>query len=172
MTKANTLPERLARLVEIAGGQKPLARACGVSDAAIIAWRAGSQPMPSTLEAVADHAGLSLAWLRDGAGDDARELRRFSAAIRAKALSTRQEETSRVAEDSPFSSMLPAPLNCRHIIEHLTKSMTPAKITEALADVMRDPRLSPEERRRTGQALSEILTARFAHETETTKRQN
>lgn len=44
--------------------------------------------------------------------------------------------------------------------------------SEALADVMRDPRLSPEERRRTGQALSEILTARFAHETETTKRQN
>jgi hypothetical protein len=121
---------------------------------------------------VAAYAGLSLNWLRDGAGDEARELRRFSAAIREKTLSTRAEESSRVAEDSPFPSMLPAPLNCRHIIEHLTKSMSPTKITEALADVMRDQRLSPEERRRTGQALSEILAARFAHETEDTKRKN
>lgn len=170
MQATQKLPDRLAKLIELASSQADLSRLSGVTEGTLINWQRGLGYHESTLRKFCEQLDISLAWLRDGAGDDARELRRFSA--RAKALSTRQEETSRVAEDSPFSSMLPAPLNCRHIIEHLTKSMTPAKITEALADVMRDPRLSPEERRRTGQALSEILTARFAHETETTKRQN
>lgn len=170
--KRSALASRIARLVEKAGGQRALSRALGVADGTVIGWLGGAEPYERTLAQIAERTGVSVAWLRDGQGNEEEELGRFSRQIRESSLSTESDESSRVREDPATPAMLPAPANCHRIIEHLTHGMSPERITTALSDVMNDQQLSPEERRRTGQALTQILSARLSRAAEHQTRKN
>jgi len=167
--KRTALASRIALLVEKAGGQRALSRVLGVADGTVIGWLGDAKPYERTLAQIAERTGVSVAWLRDGTGDEGEEIGRFAARIRGDALSP-DPESSRVMED-PLPAMLPAPASCHRIIEHLTRTMTPETITTALRDVMNDGHLSAEERRRTAQALTQILGSRLSadHQTRTKK---
>jgi hypothetical protein len=172
MQATQKLPDRLAKLIELASSQADLSRISGVTEGTLINWQRGLGYHESTLRKFCEQLDISLAWLRDGTGDEDREIKRFARRIREWTLSTRDEESCRVREEPLPSAMLPAPANCHRIIEHLTRTMSPEHITTALGAVMNDTQLSAEERRRTGQALSEILSIRLSREHESIKRKN
>lgn len=77
-------------------------------------------------------------------------------------LPTEWPDDCRIREDSP--PMLPTTASCQHVIEHLTKDLSPEKISTAITAVMQDQRMPPEDRRRIAQALSSALTHRLSSE--------
>lgn len=168
----SALAKRLSAVIAHLPTQAEAARLGGVTEGTLINWQRGLGFHDSTLARFAENLGVSVSWLRDGKGDEQEELGKFSRRIRESPLSTESDESSRVREDPATPAMLPAPANCQRIIEHLTHGMTPERLTTALSAVMNDQQLSAEERRRTGQALTQILSTRLSREHESRSRKN
>lgn len=78
MTEDKEFTQRVRQMVDRAHGVRPLGVQLGLTDSAVRAWLAGSVPFDSTLRKVADHSGLSAAWIRDGIGDAEHELCKIS----------------------------------------------------------------------------------------------
>lgn len=153
--RSSTLPERIAILVEKAGGQRPLARILGVADGTIIGWLGGSEPYQRTLSQIAERTGVNIDWLRDGVGEPALE-----------DFSRRVAESPRPSEpptSNPHPQGMPPEMqHCRRIIEHLTRNLSTEHFTEAQLGILRDSAISAGERERFAGLLSEILSSRLA----------
>lgn len=67
-------PERVKLMIKLAGSQRALARMINVKDPTIIGWLGGAEPFESTLQKISKSTGISMEWLRDGAGDEEEEL--------------------------------------------------------------------------------------------------
>ena len=81
MHPSPTLVAKLQFLIVHANSQKEVARLAQVSDGTFINWLRGHGVRESKLRQVARHLGVSLAWLRDGVGDDQAELAAFRARL-------------------------------------------------------------------------------------------
>lgn len=60
---------RIKTLVDLAGGQRALARMIGVRDGTIIGWLGGSQPYEKNLQKIAETLRIDPDWLIHGRGD-------------------------------------------------------------------------------------------------------
>lgn len=78
--RTSTFADRILALKEVFGSQRSLARWLQVTPQALIGWRAGSEPLKSTLWSISQNTGLDYEWLESGAGNQAQQL-----AIAAKA---------------------------------------------------------------------------------------
>jgi len=163
--RSEKIAARIDLLVEKFGGQKPLARLLGVSDAAIIAWRGGAEPLDRTLHEIAARTGIPLQWLRDGAGDTADAL---------GALEKRVAESPRTHYGTPAFTptepMDPASPQCRRVIEHITRHLSTEHFTEAQLHIMQDSSITTGERERIAQHMAAILANRLS--AKQSKRQN
>ncbi len=74
MSQADTFQGRVKSMIKRMRGVKPLARRLGISDTAIHSWFKETSPFDSTLEEACTESGISLAWLRDGDGNEQEEL--------------------------------------------------------------------------------------------------
>lgn len=153
MKKAETFAARIDRMVEKFGGQKPLARLLGVSDAAIIAWRGGQEPMPRTLAEIADRTGLAQDWLGEGRGDAEAEMERLAARLSEDPGTYRAHTSLVTARENP---------HCQRIIEHLTQRMSTEHFTEAQCAIMRDTTISPGEREHIVRIMAGVLAERLS----------
>jgi SOS-response transcriptional repressor LexA len=86
--------ERLRKLIDVAGSQRRLAEVIGKTDGAIIGWLRDSAPYASTLRQIAETTGVSLAWLRDGEGDDDAEIEAFRRRMSTPSLGAAEPEWS------------------------------------------------------------------------------
>lgn len=66
----STFPERVARVVELAGGASELARRTGISRRMIGKYGQGAEPSRESLVQMARAAGVSLVWLATGEGPE------------------------------------------------------------------------------------------------------
>lgn len=92
---APKLAERIALLKQRCGSWRAVGRLLGASDISVKRWAQGFTPLDSTLREAARHSGLSYGWLRDGTGDQDREL------AKARPVSVEEGLAHRIAEDEP-----------------------------------------------------------------------
>jgi len=90
MKDSATIATRLKRLIDEARSQKEVARMAGVSDGTLINWARGLGLRESKVREVARNLGISVEWLRDGAGDEDAELAAFRARLSARGTGSRR----------------------------------------------------------------------------------
>lgn len=95
---AQNFAGRVKAVTDRCGSLSAAGRFLGVSDRTVSYWVNGIPPLPSKVMQAARASGLSHDWLVYGIGNAETELRK------CRAVSIREAETARVAEDSPSIS--------------------------------------------------------------------
>jgi phage repressor protein C with HTH and peptisase S24 domain len=90
MNDPATIATRLKRLIDEAKSQKEVARMAGVSDGTLINWARGLGLRESKVREVARNLGISVEWLRDGAGDEDAEIAAFRARLSSRGTGSRR----------------------------------------------------------------------------------
>lgn len=103
MPAVSGFEKRITALIAAAPSQAELARVSKVTEGTVINWSRGLGYHESTLRKFAENTGVSIAWLRDGKGDQAFELerlkRRFGAAQDEPSPRIREDEADMIRDN-------------------------------------------------------------------------
>lgn len=119
--------ERLAEVVEAAGGQNAFARAVGISQSTVGQYLAGSEPNRRTLVAMARAANRSVSWL--ASGEQAARVTNNSAEITAtncRDVVTQSDIRQEVS--NPGSTTIEVSERERKILVGLREYFSPAEV--------------------------------------------
>jgi transcriptional regulator with XRE-family HTH domain len=167
MVKNTSIAHRILQLVAAAPSRRAFARYIGSTDVTVMGWEAGSLPYERSLRQIAEKTGVSLAWLKDGRGDDEKELQKF----RDRLQSYDADVTSSVVREEPqIDNMecplhLPPPTSGTEIaLEHAATHLDSAGLAGLIQSTLRDDRLGKEERFRSAKRLTALLAHKLTHE--------
>jgi transcriptional regulator with XRE-family HTH domain len=165
--------QRVLRLVEVCESRRAFARLIGQkSDRTVMLWEEGSVPFHDTLERIAERTGVTLEWLRDGTGDERKELQKFQEKFRNNP-DAESGSGARIAEGSgeyliPDMTTLPPPTGAERAMELAAKKLEPSEMANLIESVLNDTSMHYADRTAMAQRLTVTLFQKLRGERERT----
>jgi transcriptional regulator with XRE-family HTH domain len=168
MVRTSTFGQRILRLVDAVGSRRGFARLIGNSDAAVMMWESGSNPYQKTMDRIAERTGVSLAWLRDGRGEDDKEVQKFRERLNiygeTVTESVVREEPSLTSEQMECPLHLPPANSAELALDHAAGQMDSQSIASLIQKTVRDERIEKNDRYRMAKRLAALLVHKLADE--------